>query len=282
MGPGKNRFQNKARRQARQDIVFHPCSQKRRCCASMPLAMAKIIFITGTDTGVGKTVVTALLLRHLRRAGCNALAIKPFCSGSRADARLLLSLQKNLLTLDEINPFFFNQPVAPAAAGSRRKAIPLEMVLRTIGAIGRRCDVLLVEGIGGLLVPLGNNYTVADLISRLHCPALIVCRNRLGTINHTLLTVKAMEAVGLKRLNIVMVEDKMPDISARSNPKIIQKIASPAPVFLIPNLGSRASSAGVIKINAIILKKTLARILGGGIFSLVLPRRKKSLINKTG
>src|SRR5271157_6042865 len=137
-------------------------------------SMAQIIFITGTDTGVGKTVVTALLLRHLRRAGCNALAMKPFCSGSRADARLLRRLQNNLLTLDEINPFFFKQPVAPAAAGGRRKAIPLDTVLRKIGAVGRRCDVLLVEGIGGLLVPLGKNYTVADLISRLHCPILIV------------------------------------------------------------------------------------------------------------
>src|SRR5271154_6727959 len=113
-------------------------SQKHPRSSSMALAMTKIIFITGTDTGVGKTVVTALLLRHLRRAGCNALAIKPFCSGSRADARLLLSFQKNLLTLDEINPFFFNQPVAPAAGGGRRKTIPLDTVLRKIRAVARR------------------------------------------------------------------------------------------------------------------------------------------------
>lgn len=239
----------------------------------MPLAMAKIIFITGTDTGVGKTVVTALLLCYLRQAGCNALAIKPFCSGSRADARLLRGLQDNLLTLDEINPFFFKQPVAPAAAGGRRKAIPLDTVLRKIGAVGRRCDVLLVEGIGGLLVPLGKNYTVADLISRLQCPTLIVCRNRLGTINHTLLTVKAMQAIGIERHGIVMVEDKKPDISVRSNPKLIKKMAPSCPVFLIPNLGSRASAAGVIKINAIFLKKRLARILGGDILTLFF--RKK-------
>jgi dethiobiotin synthetase len=239
----------------------------------MPLAMAKIIFITGTDTGVGKTVVTALLLRHLRQAGCNALAIKPFCSGSRADARLLRSLQKNSLTLDEINPFFFTKPTAPAAAVGRRKAIPLGTVLQKIGAVGRRCDVLLVEGIGGLLVPLGKHYTVADLILRLHCPTLIVCRNRLGTINHALLTVKALQTIGLKRLGIVMVKDKKPDISAFSNPKIIRKMAPSSPVFLIPNLGSRASSAGVIKRNAIFLKKTLAQIVGDDILTLFF--RKK-------
>jgi dethiobiotin synthetase len=227
----------------------------------MPLAMTKIIFITGTDTGVGKTVVTALLLRHLRQTGCNALAIKPFCSGSRADARLLLNLQKGLLTLEEINPFFFSQPVAPAAAAGRQKAIHLDTVLRKIRAVACRCDVLLVEGIGGLLVPLGKNYTVADLISKLRCPTLIVSRNRLGTINHTLLTVKALQAVGIEHIKIVMVEDKKPDVSARFNPKIIKKMASSAPLFLIPNLGFRALTEGVTKINAIFLKITLARIL---------------------
>jgi dethiobiotin synthetase len=244
--------------------------------------MAKIIFITGTDTGVGKTVVTALLLHHLRQAGCNALAVKPFCSGSRADALLLRSLQKNLLTLEEINPFFFPRPVAPAAAAGHGKTIRIDTVLRKIGAIGRRCDVLLVEGIGGLLVPLGKNYTVADLVFRLQCPTLIVSRNRLGTINHTLLTVKAMQAIGVKEFRIVMVEDKKPDISAGSNPKIIQKMTGLGPVFLIPNLGFRASSSGVIKINAIFLKKTLARFLRGGIFDIVLPKRKKSLFSRTG
>ncbi len=228
------------------------------------VAMAKIIFITGTDTGVGKTVVTALLLSHLRQSGCDALAIKPFCSGSRADGRLLRGLQDNLLTLEEISPFFFKKPASPAAAGNRRKTIPLDTVLRKIRDFSRLCDVLLVEGIGGLMVPLGKNYTVADLILRLHCPVLVVGRNRLGTINHTLLTVKALQAIGIERVRIGLVEDKKPDISAKSNPKIIQKMAPSAPVFLIPNLGFRASSAGVIKINAKYLKKTLARILGGG------------------
>ena len=139
------------------------------------VAMAKIIFITGTDTGVGKTVVTALLLCHLRQAGCNALAIKPFCSGSRADARLLRGLQEQLVDTGRDQPVFFQAArlLRPPPA-DRRKTIPLDTVLRKIRDFGRRCDVLLVEGIGGLMVPLGKNYTVADLISRLHCPVLIV------------------------------------------------------------------------------------------------------------
>jgi dethiobiotin synthetase len=225
--------------------------------------MGKIIFITGTDTGVGKTVVTALLLSHLRQSGCNALAIKPFCSGSRGDARLLRRAQNNLLTMEEINPFFFKRPAAPAAAGGRGRAIRLDTVLRRIGAVARRCEVLLVEGIGGVLVPLGRDYSVADLIGRLGCPTLIVSRNRLGTINHTLLTVKALQAFGIKKLGIIMVEEKKPDISARSNPKIIRKMARVGAFFSIPNLGSGASAAGGIKRNVKFLKKTLALILGG-------------------
>ena len=74
--------------------------------------MEKIIFVTGTDTGVGKTVLTAMLLTYLRKKGANALGMKPFCSGSRGDARLLRACQKGCLTLDEINPFYFDKPLA--------------------------------------------------------------------------------------------------------------------------------------------------------------------------
>jgi dethiobiotin synthetase len=235
--------------------------------------MGKIIFITGTDTGVGKTVVTGLLLRHLRQSGCNALAIKPFCSGSRADARLLRRLQDNSLTLDEINPFFFKQPVAPAAGARPGKSISIDTVLRKIRVVSSHCDVLLVEGIGGLLVPINKKRTVADLIRSLGCSALIVSPNRLGTINHTLLTVSAMQAIGIKELKIILVGQKEPDISAFTNLGIIQNMAPSVPIFSVRNLGINASSEVVIKINALFLQKTLARILGDDIFILVRPQK---------
>lgn len=242
------------------------------------MSRAKIIFITGTDTGVGKTVLTALLLRHLRQSGCHALAMKPFCSGFRADALLLRDMQDGLLTLEEINPFFVPLPMAPAAVGGRSKVIRLDTVLGKIRAMARRGDILLVEGIGGLLVPLGQNYTVADLIRRLGCAVLVVSRNRLGTINHTLLTINSIQNVGIKQLAIVMMGEKKPDISAKTNPKIIQKMASKTPIFLIPNLGLGASKEAVIKKNAIFLKKTLARILNDGSF-IPLPRRGRKDCN---
>jgi dethiobiotin synthetase len=223
-------------------------------------AVNRIIFVTGTDTGVGKTVLTALLVAHLRKQGRDALAMKPFCSGSRRDARLLRSLQPGCLTLDEVNPFYFDKPLAPAAAA---KPVPLGEALARIRALARRCEVLLVEGAGGLLSPLGSDYCARDLIRALSCRTIIVGRNRLGIINHTLLTAEAMQDVAIEKLAIVLMGVKNPDLSASSNEKMLRKGNArggmPLPLFSIPYLGKRASTAGVVKKNVTFLKKVLAR-----------------------
>lgn len=224
--------------------------------------MARLIFITGTDTGVGKTVLTALLLCHWRAQGCDALAIKPFCSGSRSDALLLHRFEKNLLTLDEVNPFFFDQPIAPGAAEAK-KEVPLDKVLVKIQALAARCGVLLIEGAGGLLVPLGRNYTVADLISHLGCTTVVVSRNSLGTLNHTLLTAKALQSIGIQQFTVALMEDKKPDISARTNPALLRKMIPSARLISIPHLGSGASNWRAVKKNALFLKKTLAQFSSG-------------------
>lgn len=221
--------------------------------------MEQILFVTGTDTGVGKTVLAAMLLAFLRGKGINTLAMKPFCSGSRQDARLLRDGQKGCLTLDEINPFYFDKPLAPGASA---RNVPLATAVRRIRALARRCDVLVVEGVGGLLVPLGKNYTVRDLIACLNCHVIVVSSNRLGTINHTLLTVEAMQLIKVKGLKIAMMEARKPDLSARSNPEIIQRLLPQHPLFRVPFLGISASRASEIKNNAIFLKKTLALLAG--------------------
>ena len=118
--------------------------------------LARLVFVTGTDTGVGKTLVTALLLHHLRQRGCHALAMKPFCSGGTQDVDLLHRLQQGELSRREINPFYFAEPVAPlVAARRRRRRISAGDVLRRIRAVQRRCGCLLIEGAGGLMAPLG-------------------------------------------------------------------------------------------------------------------------------
>jgi dethiobiotin synthetase len=232
----------------------------------------RIFFITGTGTGVGKTVLTALLLGHLRQEGGRALAMKPFCSGSCADARLLWRLQKEALTLDQTNPFFFSRPLAPWVDAKLKHApqIPLSNVLRKIRALGRRAGTLLVEGSGGVLVPLGEGYSVADLIvgtgkmmAKTECASVIVAPNSLGTINHTLLTVRHLQSIGVTGLVIVLMGQRRPDLSSRSNFDAIRELIPEVPVYLLPYLGDRASDVTVVRQNAKYLKKTLALLLRG-------------------
>src|SRR5260370_16588629 len=148
-----------------------------------------------------------------------ALAIKPFCSGSRADVRLLQSFQPGELTDDETNPFYFRDPVAPLVAlrKSRRK-IALKEVLRRIENVKNNCDTLLIEGSGGLLVPLAETFTVADLVAQLNAQntsfrVIVVARNRLGTINHTILTVRHLQIIVIQNVPIALMSQQKPHFS---------------------------------------------------------------------
>lgn len=197
--------------------------------------MGEIIFITGTDTGVGKTVLTAFLLHHLRQKKIRALAMKPFCTGSREDVEILQKLQPGELSDSEMNPYFFPEPVAPfAAAKMHRQSICLDDVLEKISKIKMRCDVLLIEGAGGVMVPLGPNFMMRDLITRLRCRVVIVARNSLGTINHTLLSVSILQQTVLKELAIVFVDQKKPDFSSGSNLKTLDKVLFSTRLFSMP------------------------------------------------
>jgi dethiobiotin synthetase len=224
--------------------------------------MTKIILITGTDTGVGKTVLTALLLRHLRRLGRRALAMKPFCSGGRQDAQLLQSLQKKYLTIGETNPFHFRQPLAPwVAAKKERRSIQFSTVEKKIRAVAGQCEILLIEGSGGLLAPLGPGYSSADLAVTFGSPTVVVGRNQLGTINHTLLTVRYLQAIGAKDVVVTLMGHPRPDISARSNVPSLQELMPGVAIFWVPYLGAGAGEIGGIKKNEKILKKRLHGIL---------------------
>jgi dethiobiotin synthetase len=219
----------------------------------------KIIFITGTDTGVGKTLLTALLLHHLRQAGVHALAMKPFCSGGRADVELLQSLQPGELSDAEMNPFYFAKPVAPLVAQKGRRTIRVGDVIEKIGKIRSRCDCLIIEGSGGLLVPLGPGFLVADLITKLKCRVIVAARNRLGTINHTLLTAGALLARGSKKkeLSVVLMSERTKDSSCATNREVLAELLNPVPVVEIPFLGARIWSKAAIIRSHPKLKKTL-------------------------
>ena len=195
---------------------------------------ANITIVTGTDTGVGKTVLTGLLVFYLRRTGIDAVALKPFCSGSRADARHLRSMQDNALTLDEINPFFFREPLAPlVAARKHRRKISLERVVSFIQSHER--EHVIVEGAGGLLTPLGEGFTILDVARELGASLIIVAPNKLGVINQTLLTLRAVEG----RAQVVLMRQRRQDASAKSNCTILEELIAPNQVFDFPFLKPR-------------------------------------------
>ena len=180
--------------------------------------MKHIFFVTGTDTGAGKTVLTVLLTRHLRSQGINAAALKPICSGGRGDARKIFSASEGVLSLDEINPWHFKAAMAPSLAARREgKKLKIGQVAAHVKAMQKRFDVLLLEGAGGLLSPLGDKFNSRDLILQLDAEPIIVAPNRLGVVNHALLTLEALPSNFRARARVVLLPFGKPDASSKLN-----------------------------------------------------------------
>jgi dethiobiotin synthetase len=226
----------------------------------------QIVFVTGTDTGSGKTVLTALLLQYLRSQGVNALAMKPVCAGSRDDVHLLQSIQGNQLSDDLINPFYYKEPAAPAVAARRYKSqITIQKIIQSIDKVGKQCEMVIVEGAGGLLVPLnGRGHTWVELLKRLRCPVIVAAMNKLGAINHTLLTVDKLKSTGISQISTALIntsDKSKKDISKRTNISILFKLLNKTPVIEVPNLGPREIKKAQIVKGSKKMQKILAQIL---------------------
>ena len=162
-------------------------------------------FITGTSTDVGKTYVTRLMLEALVSAGHRAIAYKPICCGSRDDATSLLSAGTPGPTLEEINPLYLQAATAPhVAAQLENKIVEIEPLVDSFRQLAARYDHILVEGAGGWEVPIAPGQSVADLAVALGLPVLVVVDNRLGALNHTILTVNAIRARGLTCVGMIL------------------------------------------------------------------------------
>ena len=162
-------------------------------------------FITGTDTGIGKTVVTLGLMRWLQDQGLRVAAMKPVASGCErtplglrnADALQLQTQASMPLDYAEVNPYAFEPPIAPhIAAGQAGVRIDLDIIQQGMRQLAACSDVVCVEGVGGRLVPLNDRETVADLAAGLGLGVVLVVGMRLGCLNHALLTARAIEASG--------------------------------------------------------------------------------------
>jgi dethiobiotin synthetase len=182
-------------------------------------------FITGTDTGVGKTYVTRLILESLRNEGIDAVGYKPIACGDRDDA-VLLSAASGALDLGEVNPVFFKTPVAPYVAEMLENRVidPTELIAGFHHLATRHAQVL-VEGVGGWEVPITANYRVSDLALDLNLPVILVAGNRLGALNHILLTINAIHSKGLTCAGIILnqLEDEM-DTAMITNKGVIENL----------------------------------------------------------
>jgi dethiobiotin synthetase len=198
------------------------------------------LFVTGTDTGVGKTEVACALLEEARARGLDVVGMKPAQSGvggeGPTDAELLREACGGVEPLEAICPYSFEAPLAPAvAARLAGVALSLERIEECARALAARHAAVLVEGAGGILVPLTEERSYADLAARLGLPVLVVARAGLGTVNHTALTVEALLRRGLRLLGIVLDRcGPVDDPSVAHNAREIARITGSEPLALLP------------------------------------------------
>lgn len=187
------------------------------------------LFITGTDTGVGKTHIACEIVRELRVAERRVGAFKPACSGASIEPdghshwddveRLRHALGQDVSD-DQLSPQRFFAPLAPpVAARQEGRSVDLDAIQHGLDSWRSHCDIVIVEGAGGLLCPLTDELTMADLAAQFGFPLLIVARRGLGTINHTLLTVEVARRRGLPIAGILFNEPAptADDASAATN-----------------------------------------------------------------
>lgn len=202
------------------------------------------IFITGTDTDVGKTVVTAGIAAVLQNSGYSVGVYKPAQSGCLSEnGKLILpdphfveSINSNIVTKTTYNLI---HPTAPAiAAQIEGVKIEPKNFLDDYKELSKECDIVLVEGAGGLLVPVYENFLMRDLIKLLDLPLIIVARPDLGTINHTLLTIEAAKNRNIEVLGVIISNypEDTEDVAITTAPKLIQELSGEKILGILPKI----------------------------------------------
>ncbi|MDQ1271656.1 MAG: dethiobiotin synthetase [Planctomycetota bacterium] len=207
--------------------------------------MGRGYFITGTDTGVGKTIVAGGLAALYKNKGLDVGVMKPIATGCKRVNNALISddavFLKRSAEVDDayelINPVGLEQPLAPTiAARLSNTRIDLEKIRMDYDSLCERHEYLIVEGIGGLLVPIDEYYFVVDLANEMELPLIIVCRPNLGTINHTLLTVSYAREHGLDVKGIIVNEsvENCDDVVKKTNADEIKRLTNLPILGMIP------------------------------------------------
>lgn len=213
------------------------------------------LFITATDTEVGKTAATCAIAVALRRLGIRVGVCKPMSAGCRrereqlinADAEALAHFADCRMPLDVINPVRYRQPVAPAAAADATGIAPdYQAIAQAIAKLSQAHDLLLIEGIGGWMVPLDEQHTVEDLALALGYPVVVVTRHNLGTLNHTALTCRAIRDSGLSLAGLIInrYQTDTTDLSIADNPRLLARQNRTEILATLPNDPSIDPEAG--------------------------------------
>ena len=209
--------------------------------------------VTGTDTGVGKTTVSRALLGLMRADGLRVAAMKPVETGvtvddPRSDARALAAAAGTGASMRDVCPVVLDEPLAPWMAARRAgRTLTMNPLDESFQRLARDVDAILVEGAGGLLVPITETDTYLTLFQRWSLDAMVVAANRLGVINHTRLTVRTLRDAGVHVLGVVLNEtdDAEPDVARRTNHDALQTLLRDTPVVSFPWLPSPADDSSV-------------------------------------
>ncbi len=199
------------------------------------MEFAKNIFITGTDTGVGKSIVSSILALSLHNEGKKVCISKPIQTGSPRDSDFLKELTGNKIPV--FNTYSFSLPAAPlVSAEHENKKIEIEKIISDIKKLEKEFDCVIVEGIGGIAVPINDNYLVADLIKDLNYPVVIVSRPTLGTINHSVLTIEFAKQKRLNLLGFIVsgYDETLNDPVIKTAPEVISEITKVKCLMKVP------------------------------------------------
>ncbi len=216
----------------------------------------KGIFVTGTDTGVGKTFVSCIIAEGLRGEGIDVGVIKPVETGCRrrkdslvpSDGSMLKRASGSRDHLDLIVPYRFRAPLAPfMAAELEKRRISVSKIKRSCIKIAEKHDFIIIEGAGGLLVPVTKSYTFLNLIKDLEIPVIIVALNKLGVINHLSLTLNCLEQNRIAPICIILNNTEPGrDIAQRTNLLALQKILKNTPLIEVPYNGKKIFQKKII------------------------------------
>ncbi len=195
------------------------------------------IFITGTDTEIGKTVIAAGIAASLKRARVNVGVMKPISTGDTSDAQFLKHAAQVDDTIASINPIQLYHPLAPSvSARLEGKQIDLSTIKTAFSKLKQKYNFMVVEGVGGIAVPLNDDFLVAHLISQLELPILIVANAGLGTINHTVLTVAFAKQFDLQIAGIVLNQfhPKTAGLAEQTNPAEVERLTQVSVIGVVP------------------------------------------------